>query len=137
MTNAYNATDGDVRKLQQFSGHFDAAFSDNLDMMAKAYFNRTRDDRFVKFSAGRRAAKRRVTNEDHWGALAAVHYHADARRHAADAGSRAATLQKQDNESLRFLAVNRVPTSSDARPEDEAGLSAASICKLSWSRPTG
>ena len=108
MTNAYNATDGDVRKLQQFSGHFDAALSDNFDLMAKAYFNRTRDDRFVKFSAGA-AQQRRVTNEDHWGALAAAHYHAQlgGMHMMLEAGG---DFQKQDNTSLRFTAVNRVPT---------------------------
>ena len=109
MTNAYNATDGDTRKLQQVSAHFDATFNDHLDMMAKAYFNRTRDDRFVKFSAGA-SQQRRVTNEDHWGALAAVHYHATlgGMDVMLEAGG---DVQRQDNESLRYLAVNRVPTS--------------------------
>ena len=108
MTNAYNATDGDTRKLQQVSAHFDAAINDRLDVMAKAYFNRTRDDRFVKFSAGA-AQQRRVTNEDHWGALAAVHYHATlgGMDLMLEAGG---DVQRQDNESLRFTAVNRVPT---------------------------
>lgn len=109
MTNAYNATDGDTRKLQQVSAHFDATFNDHLDLMAKAYFNRTRDDRFVKFSAGA-SQQRRVTNEDHWGALAAVHYHTTlgGMDLMLEAGS---DVQRQDNESLRYLAVNRVATS--------------------------
>lgn len=108
MTNAYNATDGDTRKLQQVSAHFDATFNDRLDVMAKAYFNRTRDDRFVKFSAAA-AQQRRVTNEDHWGALAAVHYHATfgGMDVMLEAGG---DVQRQDNESLRYTAVNRVPT---------------------------
>lgn len=108
MTNAYNATDGDTRKLQQVSAHFDATINDQLDVMAKAYFNRTRDDRFVKFSAAA-AQQRRVTNEDHWGALAAVHYHATfgGMDVMLEAGG---DVQRQDNESLRYTAVNRVPT---------------------------
>lgn len=107
-TNDYNATDGDRRKLQQFSAHFDATFSDRLDLLAKAYFNRTRDDRFVKFSAAA-AQQRRVTNEDHWGALAAVHYHATLAGMdlMLEAGG---DVQRQDNESLRYTAVNRAPT---------------------------
>jgi iron complex outermembrane receptor protein len=108
MTNAYNATDGDTRKLQQVSAHFDATINDQLDVMAKTYFNRTRDDRFVKFSAAA-AQQRRVTNEDHWGALAAVHYHATlgGMDVMLEAGG---DVQRQDNESLRYTAVNRVPT---------------------------
>lgn len=108
MTNAYNATDGDVRKLQQFSAHFDAGITDRFDVMAKAYVNRTRDDRFVKFSAGA-AQQRRVTNEDHMGALAAAHYHASIGGVDVmlEAGG---DVQKQDNESLRFTALKRVPT---------------------------
>lgn len=107
-TNAFNATDGDQRKLQQASLHFDAAVSDDFDMTAKAYFNRTRDDRYVKFSAAA-AQQRRVTNEDHWGALAAAHYHA--RLGAMDLMIEiGGDVQVQDNESLRFTAINRVPT---------------------------
>lgn len=108
MTNAYNATDGDTRKLQQFSAHFDATLNENLDVMAKAYINRTRDDRYVKFSAAA-AQQRRVTNEDHWGAMTAVHYHT--RLGGMDLMLEAGgDVQKQDNVSLRFTALNRVPT---------------------------
>lgn len=109
MTNAYNATDGDVRRMQQVSAHFDAAIDDRLDLSAKAYFNRLRDDRYVKFSAGA-SQQRRVTREDQWGALAAVHYHASLGgvQMMLEAGG---DIQKQDNVSLRYLSVARVPTS--------------------------
>lgn len=109
MTNAYNASDGDRRKTQQYSLHLDATVNDHLDFSAKAYINKLRDDRYVKFSAGA-SQQRRVTNEDHWGVLAALHYHADV------AGTPVmlevgGDYQDQDNTSLRFLSVARVPTS--------------------------
>ncbi len=109
MTNAYNASDGDRRKIGQYSLHLDAALSDDFDLSAKAYFNRFRDDRYVKFSAGA-SQQRRVTDEDQWGALMAMHYHANL------AGmplmvELGGDIQKQDNESRRYLSVNRVATS--------------------------
>lgn len=105
MTNPYNATDGDRRRMQQYSLHFDAAFSDHLDLTAKAYFNRLRDDRYVKFSASA-SQQRRVTNEDQWGALFALHYHLPGVM--LEVGG---DIQKQDNESLRYLTVERVVSS--------------------------
>ena len=107
-TNAFNATDGDHREIQQYSLHFDGSFSDHLDLSAKAWFNRLRDDRYVKFSAAA-AQQRRVTNEDHWGVMGALHYH------TALAGMTVMAEiggdgQWQDNESLRFTAASRVPT---------------------------
>ena len=107
MTNTYNATDGDERKLQQYSGHLDAAFNDHLGLMVKAYFNRTRDDRYVKFSAST-SQQRRVTNENHWGMISALHYHAEigGMDLMLEGGG---DVQKQDNVSLRFNTLNRVP----------------------------
>lgn len=109
MTNAYNASDGDKRKVQQVSLHLDADFSDRLDLAVKAYANRLRDDRYVKFSAGA-AQQRRVTNEDQQGLIAALHYHSSLAGMPimAELGG---DVQWQDNASLRYLAVNRVATS--------------------------
>ncbi len=108
MTNAYNATDGDAREVQQYSLHMDATFSDRLDLTAKAYFNRLSDDRYVKFSAGA-AQQRRVTQERQWGALAALHYHTQIAGMPlmAEVGG---DVQWQDNASLRYTALARVPT---------------------------
>ena len=108
MTNAYNATDGDRRKLQQYSLHLDAGLSDSLGVTAKGWFNRMRDNRHVKFSATA-AQQRRVTDEDHWGVLGALHWHGQAGGMPimAEIGGDA---QWQDNTSLRFTALNRVPT---------------------------
>ena len=108
MTNAYNASDGDKREIQQYSLHFDNSLTDMLDLTAKAYFNRFRDDRYVKFSAGA-AQQRRVTNEDHWGVMGALHYHTSLAGMPlmAEVGG---DTQWQDDVSLRYTAVNRVPT---------------------------
>lgn len=109
MTNAYNATDGDRRETQQYSLHLDASFDEALDWTAKAYFNRLRDDRYVQFSAGT-AQQRRVTNEDQWGVLAALHYHASVAGMPLmlEVGG---DYQDQDNISRRYLSAGRVATS--------------------------
>lgn len=108
MTNAYNATDGDAREVQQYSLHMAATFNDAIDLTAKAYHNRLSDDRYVKFSAGA-AQQRRVTNEKQWGLLGALHYHTRIAGMPlmAEIGG---DVQWQDNESLRFTALAGVPT---------------------------
>lgn len=108
-TNAYNASDGDLRRIHQLSLHLDRTVEERLDVSAKAYFNRLRDDRFVKFSATA-AQQRRVTEEDHWGLSGALHYHASLAGAPlmAEAG---ADFQRQDNLSLRYLTANRAVTS--------------------------
>lgn len=109
MTNAYNASDGDARSIQQYALTADVAFSDRLDWSSKAYFNRLRDDRYVKFSAGA-SQQRRLTEEDHYGASTALHWHGDVGGMALmlEAGG---DVQWQDNKSVRWLSVARVPTS--------------------------
>lgn len=109
MTNAYNASDGDVRNIQQYALTADVTLSDRLDWSAAAYFNRLRDDRYVKFSAGA-SQQRRLTQEDHYGASSALHWHGDivGMPLMLEAGG---DVQWQDNRSLRWLSVNRVPTS--------------------------
>ena len=109
MTNAYNASDGDTRNIQQYALTADVAFSDRLDWSAAAYFNRLRDDRYVKFSAGA-SQQRRLTEEDHYGLSNALHWHGDIGGVALmlEAGG---DVQWQNNRSLRWLSVARVPTS--------------------------
>lgn len=109
MTNAYNASDGDTRNIQQYALTADVTFSDRLDWSVAAYFNRLRDDRYVKFSAGA-SQQRRLTEEDHYGASSALHWHGDigGMPLMLEAGG---DVQWQDNRSLRWLSANRVPTS--------------------------
>jgi len=108
-TNAYNASDGDRRQLGQYALTLDSNLSDALNFSAKAYVNTMRDDRYVRFSIGG-SQQRRVTNEDHYGALAALHWHASL------AGIPVMTelggdYQWQDDTSLRYNTANRVVTS--------------------------
>ena len=109
MTNAYNATDGDRRRMQQYALTADVSFSDRLDWSSTTYFNRLRDDRYVKFSASA-SQQRRLTVEDHHGASTALHWHGSIgnMQLMLEAGG---DVQWQDNQSQRWLSVARVPTS--------------------------
>jgi iron complex outermembrane receptor protein len=109
MTNAYNASDGDERNVQQYAITADITFSDVLDWSNTAYFNRLRDDRYVKFSAGA-SQQRRLTKEDHHGISSALHWHGSlgGMMLMLEAGG---DVQWQDNRSLRWLSVRRAPTS--------------------------
>jgi len=108
MTNAYNATDGGTRDMQQYALTLDAALSDRLDWTSLAYHNRLRDDRYVKFSA-EALQQRRLTQEDQYGLSGALHWHTlpGGLPVMLEAGG---DVQWQDNRSLRWLAVERVPT---------------------------
>ncbi|OYX65416.1 MAG: TonB-dependent receptor [Sphingomonadales bacterium 32-64-17] len=109
MTNAYNVSDGDTRDIQQYAVTADVSFSDRLDWSSKAYFNRLNDDRYVKFSAGA-SQQRRLTQEDQYGLMSALHWHGEigAMDLMLEAGG---DVQWQDNRSLRWLSVERVPPS--------------------------
>lgn len=109
MTNAYNMSDGDARNIQQYALTADVSFSDRFDWSSSAYFNRLRDDRYVKFSAGA-SQQRRLTEENHYGASTALRWRGDLGGMALmlEAGG---DVQWQDNKSLRWLSVARVPTS--------------------------
>jgi iron complex outermembrane receptor protein len=132
-TNAYNVTDGDKRRMQQYSVHLDIGSGDQFDWSTKAYFNRLRDDRYVKFSAGA-SQQRRVTHEDQWGALTAAHYHMQlGGMHLMLEGG--ADIQKQDNESLRFLSVGRVPTSQTR--DQQFDLTIGGVYAQAVLEPTG
>lgn len=115
MTNGYNRTDGDVRTMAQGSLHLDATFDERLDLMARVYANRLRDDRYVKFSATT-SQQRRMTDEDHYGAMAALHWHANVAGVPvmAELGG---DMQWQDNVSRRYATVERVVT---AQTRDQA-----------------
>ena len=109
MTNPYNASDGDTRNIQQYALSADVAFSDRLDWTGNAWVNRLRDDRYVKFSAGA-SQQRRLTEENHGGGSTALHWHGEVGGMALmlEAGG---DVQWQDNQSLRWLSVARVPAS--------------------------
>ncbi|MCL6252079.1 TonB-dependent receptor [Altererythrobacter sp. KTW20L] len=125
QTNAYNASDGDERDIQQYALTADVAFSDSLDWTSRAYFNRFDDDRFVKFSAGA-SQQRRLTREDHYGVMSALHWHGElgAMPLMLEAGG---DVQRQDNQSLRWLAVERVPTSQTRDQQFDLSVSGAYV----------
>ncbi|RVU05953.1 TonB-dependent receptor [Novosphingobium umbonatum] len=106
-TNGYNASDGDRRLMGQYGLTLDAGLSDRIDFSAKAYANLLRDDRYVRFSSGG-SQQRRVTSENHYGALAALHWHSTLAGMPlmAEVGG---DYQAQDNVSLRYNTLNRVP----------------------------
>ena len=107
MTNAYNATDGGKRNAQQYAVTLDAGLSDTLDFTALGYRNTLDDDRYVKFSATA-SQQRRVAMETQNGVSAALHWHGGgALPVMLEVG---ANKEWQDNESLRYLSVNRIPT---------------------------
>lgn len=125
QTNAYNATDGDTRDMQQYALTADVAFSDRLDWSARAYFNRLDDDRYVKFSAGA-SQQRRLTQEDHWGLASALHWHGDIGGVPLmlEAGG---DVEWQDNRSLRWLAVERVLTSQTRNQQFDLSVGGAYV----------
>lgn len=108
MTNAYNASDGDVREMQQYALHVDGELGSHLGVTARAYVNKLDDDRFVKFSAGA-SQQRRVTHETQYGVMAALHAHGTVAGMAV-MGEVGGDMQWQDNRSLRYLTANRTVT---------------------------
>lgn len=108
-TNAYNATDGDRRTLQQYSLHLDGQSGTRFGYSATAYVNRMDDDRYVRFSEGA-AQQRRVAHETQYGVMAALHWHGALATMPLmlETGG---DMQWQDNRSLRYLTADRTITS--------------------------
>ena len=110
VTNAYNATDGDERVMDQMSVSFDADISDAFSFATLIYRNTLEDDRFVKFSAAAQQ-QRRYTDETHWGLANTFRVEPElpsGNRLSLEFG---ADYHEQENVSLRFLTVERAPTS--------------------------
>ena len=124
-TNAYNATDADTRNIQQYALTWDVAFSDRLDWSSRVYFNRLRDDRYVKFSAAA-SQQRRLTQEDHRGLSTALHWHT----HIGDMAlmmEAGGDVEWQDNRSLRWLSVARVPASQTRNQQFDLNIGGAYV----------
>ncbi|WP_241657272.1 TonB-dependent receptor [Aurantiacibacter suaedae] len=109
MTNAFNASDGSTRDIQQYALNADIALSSQLDWSSVGWFNRLRDERYVKFSAAA-SQQLRLTEEDHYGLSSVLHWRGDlgATSLILEAGG---DVQWQDNRSLRWLSVEREPIS--------------------------
>lgn len=138
MTNAYNTSDGDARQIQQASLTFDAQLAGEAGLVARLYANRFRDDRYVKFSASA-AQQRRVTQEDHQGAIIVLHAHQMLGGLSImwEAGG---DIEQQDNRSLRFTTADRrviTQTRDQAYTLTIGGLYAqAMIAPVPWLRIT-
>jgi iron complex outermembrane recepter protein len=48
----FSRTDGGERRVGQYSLHLDTQLTGNISWSTKAYFNRFKDERWIKFSAG-------------------------------------------------------------------------------------
>lgn len=99
---AVSADDGGTRQLSQYALHVDATPAQALAVTARAYANRIDDDRYVRFSATV-AQQRRMTREQQYGLVAAVHWHV-ADWLMAEAGG---DVQWQHNDSLRWTSAQR------------------------------
>lgn len=109
-TNAYNRTDGDTRKMGQYSLHLDWTPTSAVSWSNSIYMNTLRDDRYVKFSATS-SQQRRYADEDHWGAMTALRYEPQVAALSGLVFEIGGDVQRQDNISLRFNTVERVVSS--------------------------
>jgi iron complex outermembrane recepter protein len=132
-TNAYNETDRDTRTMNQFSLSLDAQLSDTTKLRSLAWINQLDDDRFVKFSAAA-SQQNRFTQEDHYGALAALSWDPEVSTLHRLSFEFGASIEAQDNISKRFLTVGRVPTSQTR--DQKFDLSVAGIYAQAVIDPT-
>lgn len=104
---AFSATDMSTRAVDTVSAHADADLRADLSFSAKAYLNRLKDQRFVKFSASV-SQQERIVDEMHHGLLATLTYRPGRTalgNLSLEAGFGA---ERQDNRSLRFNTVQQV-----------------------------
>jgi iron complex outermembrane receptor protein len=105
----HNAYDGDERDMDQISGHFDWALTDQLSFSAKTYLNKIDDRRWVKFSATQ-GQQERYVNERHTGYLTSLTWRPEVsmlQNFALEAGF---NQEWQDNESERYSTNKRIRT---------------------------
>ena len=95
-------TDGGTRELSQYALHLDAAPAEAVSLTLRGYANHLDDDRYVRFSA-QVPQQRRLTREQQYGVVAALHWHAQDWLMAEAGGD----VQWQDNQSLRWTSVER------------------------------
>ncbi|MBB3695511.1 TonB-dependent receptor [Sphingomonas sp. BK580] len=99
---AVSASDGGTRELGQYAVTLDAAPSEHVALSLSGYANTIDDNRYVRFSAGV-PQQQRLTAEQQYGVVGAVHWHA-APWLMAEAGG---DVQWQHNISRRWTTDNR------------------------------
>jgi iron complex outermembrane recepter protein len=112
----FSTTDGGKRQVGQYSVHLDTQPTGDLSWSTKAYLNRFRDERWVKFSAGV-SQQERDTDEDHYGALTSLTFRPKvswAREFSFEGG---VDFQRQNNQSKRYLTIERT-RQSQTRDQD-------------------
>ncbi len=102
-----SATDGGTRELSQYSLHLDADLAHDLSLTAIGYATTNHDNRYVRFSANV-AQQQRLTDEQHYGVVTGLHWHA-ADWLMAEAGG---DVQWQHNQSLRWTTNRRIITAA-------------------------
>ncbi|WP_294277131.1 TonB-dependent receptor [uncultured Sphingomonas sp.] len=102
-----SATDGGRRELSQYSLHLDADLARDLSLTAIGYATTNHDNRYVRFSANV-AQQQRLTDEQHYGVVTGLHWHA-ADWLMAEAGG---DVQWQHNQSLRWTTNRRIITAA-------------------------
>jgi iron complex outermembrane recepter protein len=106
----FNSTDGGKRQIGTISGHLDVNLRPDLFWTLKSYANYFDDERWVKFSAGA-AQQERLAQETQYGAITTLTYRPKVGWLNDLAIEGGLDLQQQDNNSDRFLTVNRARTS--------------------------
>ncbi len=99
---AVSASDGGTRELGQYAVTLDAAPSEHVALSLSGYANTIDDNRYVRFSAGV-PQQQRLTEEQQYGVVGALHWHA-APWLMAEAGG---DVQWQHNVSRRWTTDTR------------------------------
>lgn len=105
MTNAFNRTDGDRRRIQQANAKVEAELGARAGLAFLAYANQFRDDRYVTFSQGS-GQQRRYADEDQLGGQVTLHWtpRVAGMTVRLELGG---DVQHQDNVSQRFATQDR------------------------------
>lgn len=138
-TNAYNASDLDERAMDQFSLGLDAQLSGQTSVKTLVWLNALDDDRFVKFSAAT-SQQNRVTKEQHYGASSTLGLVPHLDGFDSLQLELGASIEKQDNESRRYLTQERVITSQTRDQQYDLAIAGVyaqlSAEPVSWLRIT-
>ncbi|WP_110398930.1 TonB-dependent receptor [Sphaerotilus hippei] len=104
---AYVSTDGGRRKTGQLALHLENQVTPELTATGRLYYNRYRDDRWVRFSAAV-SQQERWTSEDHTGAQVGWSWRPRVGGLHAFALEGGLDIESQDNQSQRYTTVERV-----------------------------
>ncbi|MFO1318047.1 MAG: TonB-dependent receptor [Burkholderiales bacterium] len=107
LSYAFSASDMGRREADTVSGHLEADLRGDLSFSAKAYLNRLRDQRWVKFSAAV-SQQERIVDEMHHGLLATLTYRPGRTALGDLSVETGVGAERQENRSLRFNTTQQV-----------------------------